>query len=191
MDIWEHSSMSTCSFNPHVLCKMILTTLTYVSLLFLLSYLCRGLSQNVILAFISNPCIRLAFKLTAEFFRMIVLSVLKDMATHSSILAWEIPWREKSDGLQSMGMQRVRHNWVANVYTHKENSSFLSSRCLLPTQINLLVTWVFSVYSSNTFFRSCRIIFNSFILMANVQSCARRIYFWNISQIFPLSFPFQ
>ena len=111
--------------------------------------------------------------------------------THSSILAWEIPWTEKSDGLQSMGWQRVRHNWVANVYTHKENSSFLSSRCLLPTQINLLVTWVFSVYSSNTFFRSCRIIFNSFILMANVQSCARRIYFWNISQIFPLSFPFQ
>ena len=32
------------------------------------------------------------------------------MATHSSILAWRIPWREESDGLQSMGLQRVRYN---------------------------------------------------------------------------------
>ena len=29
------------------------------------------------------------------------------MATHSSILAWEIPWREEPGGLQSMGLQRV------------------------------------------------------------------------------------
>ena len=34
----------------------------------------------------------------------------KGMATHSSILAWRIPWTEKPDGLQSMGWQRVRHN---------------------------------------------------------------------------------
>ena len=33
----------------------------------------------------------------------------KGMATHSSILAWEIPWREKPGGLQSMGLQRVGH----------------------------------------------------------------------------------
>ena len=32
----------------------------------------------------------------------------EDMATHSSILAWEIPWTEESGGLQSMGMQRIR-----------------------------------------------------------------------------------
>ena len=32
------------------------------------------------------------------------------MATHSSILAWKIPWTEKSGGLWSMGSQRVRHN---------------------------------------------------------------------------------
>ena len=34
----------------------------------------------------------------------------KEMATHSSILAWEIPWTEEPGGLQSMGSQRVRHN---------------------------------------------------------------------------------
>ena len=37
-------------------------------------------------------------------------SLEKEMATHSSILAWEIPWIEESVGLQSMGSQRVGHN---------------------------------------------------------------------------------
>ena len=34
----------------------------------------------------------------------------KEMATHSSILAWRIPWTEEPGGLQSMGLQRVRHD---------------------------------------------------------------------------------
>ena len=34
----------------------------------------------------------------------------KEMATHSSILAWEIPWMEEPGGLQSMGPPRVRHD---------------------------------------------------------------------------------
>ena len=34
----------------------------------------------------------------------------KEMATHSSILAWEIPWTEESGGLQSTGLQRVGHD---------------------------------------------------------------------------------
>ena len=34
----------------------------------------------------------------------------KEMATHSSILAWEIPWTEEPEGLQSMGSQRVGHD---------------------------------------------------------------------------------
>ena len=33
------------------------------------------------------------------------------MATHSGILAWRIPWTEEPGGLQSMGLQRVRHDW--------------------------------------------------------------------------------
>ena len=34
------------------------------------------------------------------------------MATHSSILAWEIPWTEEPGGLQSMGSERIGHNLV-------------------------------------------------------------------------------
>ena len=37
-------------------------------------------------------------------------SLEKEMATHSSILAWEIPWTEEPDGLHSMGWQKVRHD---------------------------------------------------------------------------------
>ena len=36
----------------------------------------------------------------------------KEMATHSSILAWKIPWTEEPGRLQSMGYQRVGHYWV-------------------------------------------------------------------------------
>ena len=34
----------------------------------------------------------------------------KEMATHYSFLAWEIPWAEAPDGLQSMGLQKVKHD---------------------------------------------------------------------------------
>ena len=34
----------------------------------------------------------------------------KEMATHSSVLAWRIPWMEEPGGLQSMGSQRVGHD---------------------------------------------------------------------------------
>ena len=38
--------------------------------------------------------------------------VEKEMATHSGILAWRIPWTKETGGLQSMGLQRVEHNLV-------------------------------------------------------------------------------
>ena len=38
----------------------------------------------------------------------------KGIATHSSILAWRIPWAEELGALQSMGLQRVGHDWASN-----------------------------------------------------------------------------
>ena len=50
--------------------------------------------------------------------KTLILETLKEMATHSSILAGEIPWTEKPGGIQSMGPsmcpQRIGHNWVTN-----------------------------------------------------------------------------
>ena len=41
----------------------------------------------------------------------------KGVATHSSILAWRIPWTEGSGGLWSMGSQRVGYNWSMHAYS--------------------------------------------------------------------------
>ena len=41
----------------------------------------------------------------------------KEMATHSSILAWRIPWTEEPGSLQSMGLQRLRYDWATNTIT--------------------------------------------------------------------------
>ena len=40
----------------------------------------------------------------------------KEMATHSSILAWTIPWMEEPDGIQSTGSQKVRHDWATSLH---------------------------------------------------------------------------
>ena len=41
----------------------------------------------------------------------------KGMATHSSIVAWRIPWTEEPGRLQSKGLKRVGYNWVTNTFT--------------------------------------------------------------------------
>ena len=48
----------------------------------------------------------------------------KWMATHSSILAWRIPWTEELGGLKSIGLQRVRHNCMTNTHLIVELSFF-------------------------------------------------------------------
>ena len=42
----------------------------------------------------------------------------KEMAAHSSTLAWKIPWTEEASGLQSMGSQRVGHDWATSLSSH-------------------------------------------------------------------------
>ena len=46
----------------------------------------------------------------------------KGMATHSSILAWRIPWTEEPGGLQIMELWKVRPNWVTNTFTFTHRS---------------------------------------------------------------------
>ena len=59
----------------------------------------------------------------------------EEIATHSSILAWEIPWTEEPDGLLSMGLQSVRHNCVTK-QQHTFQKCDDSSRSLLLKEIN-------------------------------------------------------
>ena len=56
----------------------------------------------------------------------------KEIATHSSILAWEIPWAEERGGLQSMGSQRVRHDLAAKQQQQQQRQKYwVSIRCIL------------------------------------------------------------
>ena len=75
------------------------------------------------------------------------------MATHSSILAWRIPWTEKPGGLQSLVFQSVRYTWRINTLTvdsalcwavlcHSVVSDSLRPHRLYPTR--LLCPWGFS-----------------------------------------------
>ena len=50
----------------------------------------------------------------------------KEMATHSSILAWEIPWTEEPGELQCMRLQRVGHNLTTHTHTHTHTHTGLS-----------------------------------------------------------------
>ena len=49
------------------------------------------------------------------------------MATHSSILPWRIPWTEESGGLQSMGSQRVGHDFYMRIEKVKKEYPYILS----------------------------------------------------------------
>ena len=63
----------------------------------------------------------------------------KKMATHFSILAWEIQWTEESGRSHSMGLQRVRHDWVTELTynkCHTINAYIRKSHALLDSKIS-------------------------------------------------------
>ena len=58
------------------------------------------------------------------------------MTTHSSILAWKIPWMKDPGGLQSMGLQRVRHDWaISLIDVVMKRKSQKKSSTLLPKEM--------------------------------------------------------
>ena len=59
----------------------------------------------------------------------------KEMATHTSILAWKIPWMEEHGGLQSRGSQRVGHDWATSLhlYIYMTQTKVLMPKVLMLT----------------------------------------------------------
>ena len=71
----------------------------------------------------------------------------KEIATHSNILAWKIPWTEKPGRLQSMGSQRVGHDWATSLHKvpliwHPASSSTYLLSFLLPSVHSTQPAWV-------------------------------------------------
>ena len=67
------------------------------------------------------------------------------MATHSSILAWEILWTEEPGGLQYMGLQRVRNDWIDSTHKHVK-SQFACTITNLSTQVMWFNIGQISIY---------------------------------------------
>ena len=82
----------------------------------------------------------------------------REWLTHSSILAWRIPWAEEPGRLQFMGLQRVGHDWAISTHLLGANASLVSEwvykwmRASLPSRIS----WKQSSYSSGRKFSDRR-----------------------------------
>ena len=84
----------------------------------------------------------------------------KEVATHCSILAWEIPWTEKPGRVQSLGLQRVRHN-----------SAIKQQRCSNDTrQQGAVVLMCISLLISDTFMRTFRVhVGHLYVLLGKIS----------------------
>ena len=94
----------------------------------------------------------------------------KGMATCSGILAWEIPWTEEPEGLQSMGSQRVRHHWVTKhacivcIFNLRNCQSIFQSSCTILYSYQLCGRILISVHHHQ------HLIFSVFPLAAVIVS---------------------
>ena len=100
-------------------------------------------------------------------------SLEKEMATHSSIFAWRIPWMEKPSKLQSMGSQRVGHNWATSPYIKLNNTFMFNEGHLLNTSYE---NWVFIRLKStlrtlkSALFSVAYLFFTDSVRFSSVQS---------------------
>ena len=64
-------------------------------------------------------------------------SLEEEQGTHSSILAWKIPWTEELGGLQSIGLQRVAHDWVHScTHTHTHTHTHVCTHICVHTHMH-------------------------------------------------------
>ena len=75
----------------------------------------------------------------------------KEMATHSSILAWRIPWMEEPGALQSTGSQRVRHDWATSLTHSLTRNKVTVSRIHGSPLQNLFNVHLYLFYLVDTF----------------------------------------
>ena len=65
----------------------------------------------------------------------------KEMAIHSSTIAWRIPWTEEPGRLQSMGLQRVRHDWATSLHLHPVIQWATFTDYFLCSEITSCILW--------------------------------------------------
>ena len=84
-----------------------------------------------------RSCLRIISEIKSLLCYALALSLSeKAMAPHFSTLAWKIPWREEPGGLQSMGLQRVGHDWATSL-------SHFHCPCWFLTQVSSMTSKLF------------------------------------------------
>ena len=109
----------------------------------------------------------------------------KEMATHSSVLAWRIPWTEKPGGLPSMGSHRVRHYWSHLAATYESNIILKSLITILKAFLFFILFYIFwsYIFSPEVF-----MLMNLLIVEAggwvHRSSLPHSVHFWIIVNFF-------
>ena len=78
----------------------------------------------------------------------------QEMAAHSNIFSWKIPWTEEPGGLQFMGVQRVRHDWEANTLTYINYSTHNEEKVRILEERNcqLIARWLTKNFDNSVCF---------------------------------------
>ena len=93
----------------------------------------------------------------------------KEMATHSSILAWRIPWTEEPGGLQSTGSQRVGHDWATSLPYSLMHPYVLHS--IIYNSQDMEATWVLPNRWMDREDAVCVYIYGRALCVLPLQSC--------------------
>ena len=110
-------------------------------------------------------------------------SLEKGMASHSSILAWRIPWTEEPDGLQSMGLQRVRHDWMTSPSTTTNSVTKVNEGLLSPFHSNIIISSTKAEYSlliSVDIFFPFRTVYSPFHISKGTWIVVLSFYYQNL-----------
>ena len=101
-NLHSHKKCRRVPFSPHLFQHLFVAILTGVRWYLTVVLICISLKIS-----------------DAEYLYMCLWAILeKAMAPHSSTLAWKIPWTVEPGGLQSMGLQRIGHDWVTKNSTY-------------------------------------------------------------------------
>ena len=102
------------------------------------------------------------------------------MATHSSILAWRIPWTEEPGRLQSMGWQRVRHDWA----TKKEKKCIMHTEKMKRTRDKSIQLNSHKVHTCMITTSSNKILSTPEIMASLLSKCNHYLYRFIIYESF-------
>ena len=108
----------------------------------------------------------------------------KEMTTHSSILAWKIPWTEEPGGLQCMESQRLRHDWACTyvcMRQKKKSTSVIRIWCQSTEEIGSNMYIIRYMFLDLSYTHSiCKYVFINIHIFVNVVCVCTGYLTWSV-----------